>query len=248
MSRDLLEHPYAIFNTANFRNCTRFNCLFLNHCKDEHSKNKRPTCIHPEEQIIYDIYKIENATGSTFISNVLKHFRGEAQPNLKFDKIVLSTRASIPGSTSTISSDGLEIIRKALTNSGTDPDIVSSCTILDAEAVTDTALVIGTPTSKNTFTIDSAGSFKAGDLVDFVQSGALGTKENMEILSIAGQIVTLTSDLDAIPVAGNTLKQKIGRIYLIDPNDVVISVFSYRRLKTADQQIAITYTATLRGT
>jgi hypothetical protein len=246
--KGVLDHPYAVFNTADFRNCKRLNCLFIDHCKKEHSENKRPECIHPEEQIIYQIEQRFNATGDSFVSNVLKHFRGTAQPSLKFDKVVLSTRASIPDSTSTIAEDGLEIIRKSVTNGGTDPDVTSTVTILTSEAITYTALVIGTPTTRNQFTVASAGGFKSGDLVDFMQTGTLGTKENLEILSIVGQIVTLTSDLDAIPVAGNTLKQKIGRIYLIDINDVVISVFSYRRLKTSDQQIAITYTATLRGT
>ncbi len=242
---DLKEHPNIIVNEANFRNCRVNECIFIDTCAKDHSKGKQITCIHPEKQAMFRTEKIYNATGNTFISNLLAHFRGTATPNLEFDDIVLTTKATPPDSTSTL--DALQIGRKAVTNAGTNPTILSTCTFTTADANTKTTTVTGTPVVKNSFTVANATGLLAGDLIDFVQTSPLPKVIDAEILSVVGSVVTLTKDLDSIPQSGNTLNQKIGRIYLVDASDNVISVFRYSRTKSSDQQIAITYSMTLKG-
>lgn len=243
--KSLANHPNIIVNEANFRNCRVKECIFLNTCKSDHANNKRITCIHPEKQAIVKKDLIYNATGDTFLANLLDHFRGTATPSLEFDSIVLTTKAEPPNSTSAL--DALEISRKTVTNTGTNPTILSTCTFTTSDANTKSTTVTGTPVAKNVFNVVSATGLLAGDLIDFVQTSPYPKVIDAEILSVVGSTVTLTQDLDVIPEAGNILNQKIGRIYLVDSSDNVISVFRYSRTKNSDQQIAITYSMTLKG-
>ncbi len=243
--KEVIKHPTMVISTANFQNCRKNNCLFQNECEKEHSRTKSVNCIHPEKQVIIDNKEIFNATGDTFLANLLAHFRGTATPNLEFTDIVLTTKATPPTGSSTL--DSLQIGRKSVTNAGTNPTILSSCTFTTADALTKSTTVSGTPVAKNTFNVTSATGLAAGDLIDFTQSSPYPKKIDLEILSVVGSVVTLTQDLDAIPESGNILNQKIGRIYLVDASDNVISVFRYSRTKTSDQQIAITYSMTLKG-
>jgi len=254
--------------TANWTACIERECPFLKDCEKSFLATDEVECIYPEEQVTYEYDEqtineidftaaLHNATGNTFVSDILKHFRGTSTPSLHLEYGAVSTLyndGGEPSESTEITADTREKARVATVCSGTDPVCIVRVPFTTSDGNTLSTTITGTPASRTVFDIVSATGLAIGDCVSITQTAPLGPVKR-KVTGLAGTTVTLGEPLDAIPVSGNAFNQEWTRIYVLiqataavgDPG-VVASVTPYSHQKSSAASKAITFTLRVKGT
>ena len=113
--------------------------------------------------------------------------------------------------------------------------------------------ITGTPASKTVFDLTSVTGLAVNDCISITQTAPLGPVKR-KVTNIASTTITISEDLDAIPVAGNTVIQEWTRVYLLcqatgsSLSGVMVSVAPYSCQKTSASSKAITFTLRIKGT
>ena len=105
--------------TANWNNCIERECPLFLTCQKSFEVKQEVDCIYPVEQVEYEYDEqeinepdftaaIHNATGNSFVSDILKHLRGTSTPSLAINYGVVSTRfndLNEPNAATTLATD-----------------------------------------------------------------------------------------------------------------------------------------------
>jgi len=231
------------YSDANWKKCENVFCPDLRVCQDRQLAWKKIECVYVSplveitktKRVLEDKFSRHNVTGRDFLGYIIQHLVESATPVLGIREAVFTSRFIEPDADTDLSVDDTYEVGRVTVSKSAVGELITisiSLTSVDANCLETTVDdSVFTPTT-TVFDLDSVAGLDVtgGDMIDILLGSPYGTKRR-RIQSISGLRVTITEALPAPPVDGNKTRQILANLYLVTPDDTVISADSYGLFK-----------------